>query len=180
MVTEGKIRSISKDIFTNGWLVEYVTTAPPSSWANGITPETELDIDIKQHREKRSLNANNYFYALIGKIATKLGLTNTEVHNIEISENGQPEEGLTVELRRDIQWQKLKEIHLRPTGETSQNEFGVEFYTAQVMRGSHTYNTEEMSQLIRGTIEDAKALGIQTATPDEIARMEETWRPQLR
>ena len=105
MVTEGKIRSISKDIFTNGWLVEYVTTAPPSSWATGITPETELDLDIKQHREKRSLNANNYFYALIGKIATKLGLTNTEVHNIEISENGQPEEGLTVELRRDIQWQ---------------------------------------------------------------------------
>lgn len=43
------------------------------------------------------------------------------------------------------------------------------------MRGSHTYDTKEMSELIKGTVQEAKALGIETATPQEIKEMEERW-----
>ena len=35
--------------------------------------------------------------------------------------------------------------------------------------GSSTYNSEEMSRLINNTIEDARALGIETATPEELS-----------
>jgi hypothetical protein len=43
------------------------------------------------------------------------------------------------------------------------------------MRGSHTFNTKEMSRLIDGTIEEAKELGIETATPEQIRRMMAAW-----
>lgn len=47
------------------------------------------------------------------------------------------------------------------------------------MRGSHTYDTKEMSELIKGTVAEAKELGIETATPQEIKEMEERWRVKL-
>ena len=48
-------------------------------------------------------------------------------------------------------------------------------YWYRVYRGSHTYDSKEMSQLIEGTVSDCKMWGIETATPDEIRRMEELW-----
>ena len=45
-----------------------------------------------------------------------------------------------------------------------------------LLRGSHTYNTAEMSSLIDGTVQDAKEQGIETATPDELERMKQQWR----
>jgi hypothetical protein len=58
--------------------------------------------------------------------------------------------------------------------------FGIAHRTADtvtlgLMRGSHTFNTKEMSRLIDGTIEEAKELGIETATPEQIRRMMAAW-----
>ena len=47
-----------------------------------------------------------------------------------------------------------------------------------VMRGSHTYDTKEMSRLIDGTVQEAKEHGIETLPPDELERMMSTWHPQ--
>jgi hypothetical protein len=44
-----------------------------------------------------------------------------------------------------------------------------------VMRGSHTYDTREMSRLIDGTVEEAKELGIETLTPEQLERMKASW-----
>jgi 16S rRNA U1498 N3-methylase RsmE len=44
-----------------------------------------------------------------------------------------------------------------------------------VMRGSHTYNTAEMSRLIDATVEEAKELGVETLTPDQLERMKASW-----
>ena len=41
----------------------------------------------------------------------------------------------------------------------------------QVYRGSHTYDTKEMSILINGTVQEAKDLEIETMPPDELERM---------
>ena len=45
----------------------------------------------------------------------------------------------------------------------------------KIYRGSHTYDTKEMSVLIDGTVADAKELGIETVTPTELAEMKERW-----
>ena len=41
---------------------------------------------------------------------------------------------------------------------------------------SHLYDSKEMSDLIDGTVEEAKSLGIETATPEEIERMKLLWK----
>ena len=43
------------------------------------------------------------------------------------------------------------------------------------MRGSHTYNTDEMSKLIDGAVSEAKDLDIETLTPNQIREMKERW-----
>lgn len=40
-----------------------------------------------------------------------------------------------------------------------------------MLRGSHDYDTKEMSTLIDGVVSEAKELGIETMTPDRIKEM---------
>jgi hypothetical protein len=44
-----------------------------------------------------------------------------------------------------------------------------------VMKGSHTYDTKQMSVLIDGTVGEAKDLGIETLPPHELERMKSQW-----
>lgn len=40
--------------------------------------DREIDIEISEHKERRSNNANKYLWELIGRIALKLGIGNEE------------------------------------------------------------------------------------------------------
>lgn len=42
--------------------------------------------------------------------------------------------------------------------------------------GSSVYDTKEMSHLIDMIVEDCKALGIPTETPEEIERIKQLWK----
>lgn len=48
----------------------------------------------------------------------------------------------------------------------------------RLMRGSHTYDSREMSELIKGTIQEAEDLGIETLTPRELEQMLGKWKPR--
>ena len=54
-------------------------------------------------------------------------------------------------------------------------ENGKEVYFYKVYRGTHTYDTKEMAKMIDGTIQECKQVGIDTATPAEIERMQQLW-----
>ena len=135
---------------------------------------------LKQWREKRSLDANAYYWQLVTKISAELGKTNTEQHNEFISEYGQFEimDGSLVNfiLLDTIPWQKLDHIHLKPTAATKVMDDGKLYRVYRVMRGSHTYDSKEMSVLIDGAVEAAKELGIETLPPDELERMKAVWK----
>ncbi|MCM1400333.1 MAG: hypothetical protein NC225_12730 [Clostridium sp.] len=136
-----------------------------------------LDIVIKKHRKKRSLNANNYFHNLVGQIADVLNSSHTEVHNRLISEYGQIDTDVeTIIMRDDVPWLKLENMHLRPTTATQVLDNKKLYRVYFVMRGSHTYDTAEMSKLIDGTVSEAKELGIETMTPNELERMKQLWK----
>ena len=72
-------------------------------------------------------------------------------------------------LRKNLCGSRKRSIHCIPV----KYEDNATFY--KVYRGSHTYDTKEMSLLIDGTVADAKELGIETITPAEIAEMKERW-----
>ena len=139
-------------------------------------PEGEVvDVEIKKHREKRSLNANAYFHVLVDKLRTKLRISFTECKNDLITSYGQIEyiDGQQVVIKTNIpsdQMRKSEVLHCLCVKATKEEDTDVFFY--RVYRGSHTYDSREMAQLIDGTVEECKLQGIETMTPDELARLE--------
>lgn len=135
----------------------------------------DLDITIKTHREKRSKDANAYYWCLVRELAQALGLSETATHNIEMSRYGQWDILPDGSLNRAIKpptwdWRESVTEHYRFA--EMYVDIGEELWPMYwVIRGSHTYNTKEMSILINGIVEDAKEQGIEVLTPDEIQRM---------
>lgn len=140
----------------------------------------DLRLKAVKWREKRSLNANSYFHVLVGKIAEKTGQSRTEVHNQLISDYGRVEMNddhvMDIIMDAEVDWRKVESLHLHPTTARRVMDNGRVYQVYLVMRGSHTYDTQEMSHLIEWTIAEAENLGIETVTPDEKARMLQQWK----
>lgn len=164
-----------RDYQNKRWLVTFETDEPPVIFDS--TRDKDLTIDVKEHRKKRSLNANAYFHTLVDKIAEAQGVSHSEIHNELIAEYGVMDMDIkNLILDDDIPWKKLDSIHLRPTTATKILDNGKLYRVYIVMRGSHTYDTKEMAHLIDGTVEEAKVLGIETLTPAELERMKQAWK----
>ena len=133
----------------------------------------DYTFEIKQQRQKRSLNANNYSWKLTDELAEKLlvagiKLSKEECHAKMIYDYGQPlldENGIpiVVTVLKGVKvtdfYPYAKEIG---TGTTN----GKEFTHYRIYRGSHTYDTKEMSIFISGIVEECKEQGIDTDTPE--------------
>jgi hypothetical protein len=135
----------------------------------------KLKIKAVRYTQRRSLDANAYFHVLVGKIADALTISKAKAKNVLICKYGQPQllpDGSIMVYKtnapEEFMWEQ-EAIHCIPV----KYEDKATFY--KVFRGSHTYDTKEMSVLIDGTVADAKELGIETATPTEIAEMKERW-----
>lgn len=141
------------------------------------TKDKDIDIEVKEHREKRSLNANSYFHVLVDKIAEVQGVSHAEVHNLMIARYGYMDKDIkNLILNDEIPWQKLESLHLRPTTATKVLDNGKLYRVYIVMRGSHTYDTKEMSRLIDGTVSEAQEIGIETLPPAELERLKSLWK----
>lgn len=142
-------------------------------------PDTEYEIEIKKHYKKRSLNANAYSWTLTDKLSEKMlvagaKLSKDEMHSEMICRYGQPEKknGQTVVVTL-LSGIKPIEFGLYAR-EIAQGVINSKEYTSwRVYRGSHTYNTQEMSLFIKGIIEECKEQGIEYETPEELALLEE-------
>jgi hypothetical protein len=144
---------------------------------NALDGEEEYEITIKKVGKKRSLNANSYFHLLVGEIAEKMniGFDQCKVNmNIEYGTIARDEEGKKIgfmlpqnvdvtSLYKYTKWFDEREIN------------GKMFNCFIVFKETHTLDTKEMARLIDGTVQEAKQLGIETATPEELARMTALW-----
>ena len=127
-----------------------------------------LDISIKKHRKKRSLDANAYMWVLLQKIAEKISSTKEEIYLNIIRQVGQFE---MVPVADDKVEYWINAWNSRGLGWHSERLRGSKFdgYTTTInYYGSSVYNTEEMSIVINSVVDEAKELGIETITPDEI------------
>lgn len=180
MTIRGEIVSVYPDITLDQVFIQIQTTKACLEALQAVREVRDLDIDIKRHREKRSLNANSYWHVLIGKIAEKLGITFTEVKNMMLRDYGFIDEDVkTIILRDEVNYLKLEDLHLRPI-EGQRRQLGKYFYQVYyVIRPSHTLNTEEFSKLLDGTISEAKELGVEVLPPDQIKSMKERWGVEI-
>lgn len=129
----------------------------------------KLSIEIKKYRQKRSLNANNYAWKLITEIANIVRLSKDEVYLQMLKHYGQSE---LVSVLSHIPLRDYVK-YCEEAGESTLN--GKLFKHYRVFKGSSEFDTREMSIFIDGVVDEAKALGIATETPDEIARLKALW-----
>lgn len=132
--------------------------------------------EIRQQRPKRSLNANAYCWVLIGKIAEKLKLPNGAVYEMMLQ---QYSEAYTYMVVKPTAVEKVKatlkagHIYAYDVGTVKVGD--KEGVQLQLYYGSSTFDSAQMARLIDGIVSEAKDIGIETATPAELARYKEEW-----
>lgn len=132
--------------------------------------------EIKQKRPKRSLNANSYCWVLIGEIAEKLNISNQAVYELMLQRYSKAYTYMIVPphaVRQVIDTLKEGHIYAYEIGEKRVS--GKDGMQLQLYYGSSTFDTKEMSRLIDGIVSEAKDLGIETETPEELARLKDEW-----
>lgn len=146
-----------------------------------IRQEEDSEWEVRPYRKARTHQQNAYYWALLTQVADRMRISKTEAHNRMLRDYGQLEivagEVLYVMLPDTDAGEKdalrSETYHLRPTSQVRPGDGDHGYRAYQLLRGSSSYNTAEMSVLLDGLIQEAKNLGIETATPDEIARMRE-------
>ena len=129
----------------------------------------KLSFKIDKYREKRSLNANNYAWKLLTEIGNNLRMSKEEVYFLMLKRYGQSE---MISVKSHIPITQYVK-YCEEAGESTLN--GTLFKHYKVYKGSSEFDTMEMSIFIDGIVEEAKELGIETKTPDEIARLKSLW-----
>ena len=140
-----------------------------------MEPGKTYDIEIKKHREKRSLDANAYAWVLLDKLADALKTTKKELYIRYIKEIGVYKDFcLTEEESKTfcVAWSMLGTGW--PTEKVDYTQDG-EKVVIRAYYGSSTYNTRQMSRLIDSIVEDCKEQGIETLTPFELDALKERW-----
>lgn len=140
-----------------------------------LKDKDKLSIEIKPYRERRSLDANAYFFVLADKLASKLHITKEEVYRNAIRDIGGVSETVCV---KNQAVERLCE-GWRKNGlgwQTDTFPSKIEGCTNVILYyGSSTYDTEQMSRLIENIVEACQAEGIETRTPDELANLLSMW-----
>lgn len=131
--------------------------------------DENIRFQIEEYKEKRSLNANNYAWKLITEIANRVNLSKEEVYLKMLIDYGQSEM-VSVLSSIDV---KGYFKYCRKFGNSRLN--GKDFTHYKVYKGTSEYNTKEMSVFIDGVVQEAKQLGIETRTPDEIEKLKREW-----
>lgn len=132
--------------------------------------ECEVDVEIKKHRERRSLDANAYAWLLIGKIAEALKppLPKEDVYMEMLRRYGQS--GTVCVLSRVVPDFRRAYKYADVMSQRGNGEDSVTYLRYYI--GTSEYDTREMSLFLDGVIEEAKQLGIDTDTPAQKLRWE--------
>lgn len=135
-----------------------------------------LSVEIKQHRDRRSLDANAYCWVLVQKIAESIQQVPDNVYRKFIRDVGQcqymPVKNEAVDKFIEI-W---GERGIGWFAEKAWDTKGIPGYTTvKAYYGSSCYDTKEMSVLIDEIVRECKEMGIDTATPAEIELMKSRW-----
>ena len=132
------------------------------------------DAEIKIHREKRSLDANAYLWVLCQKVAERVrNITKEEIYRDAVKHAGQWEPLVFKDSAVETFLRRWSGHGIGWFAEKLQSSDG--YTEVMAYYGSSVYDTREMYVLLEYIVNEAKDLGIETKTPDEIAKMEALW-----
>lgn len=132
-----------------------------------------LDIEVKPHKSKRSLEQNRMLWALLEKMAMAVSCCNTtltreECYCIMLEETGVKYELLYALPKTENELRKSFRA-VRNTGEIEIIN-GKEYAVYQCFIGSSKFNTKEMAELIDAVLDKLTGLGVYDSEIELIRR----------
>ena len=116
-------------------------------------------------KKRRTLTQNRYFWALLSQLAGVLKTTTEELH-FEMLKRYSTVTGWATLDTVDLS----KVYSFRYNEEVNRVDHTVYY---RIYTPSEELDTKEFARLLDGLIDECKAVGIETATPEEVARMKE-------
>lgn len=138
-----------------------------------------LTVAVSKYRKKRSLNANNYLWKLIGELASETNLPDEEVYRGYIKDCGlKKTDEMSDEFYKTVSyvWSQRGIGWFSEKTDFGSRE-GYSLYTFYY--GSSCYNSKQMSRLIDAVVQDCKAVGIETMPPDEVDSLISSWKGKI-
>lgn len=141
---------------------------------NTLDGDKDYELVIGKAKEKRSNDANAYFWTLINKLSGKINIPPVEIYRTYIKDVGGNYE--VIPIREDAVETWIKVWQGRGLGWLCDiiGESKLRGYMNVICYyGSSTYDTRQMTRLIDLCVQDCKENNIETLTPEELARMVE-------
>ena len=160
------------DVTTGKWLLTFETVELPDIFDK--TRDKDLNLEIKQHRNHRSKDANALLWECIGRLAMALRADKWDIYLLMLKRYGQytyivvPPNAVEMVAR---QWRECEVI-----GDININ--GRDGVQMLCYYGSSTYDTKQFSVLLDGVISEMKEIGLTTPTSEDMRRSIEEWERQ--
>ena len=122
---------------------------------------------FEPYKEKRSNKANKYFWELLGQLCLEMGLDTIEEYKKRVRQLGvfrywEIDKDNVATFNK--MWSDNGIAWFTDVVDIAENgKIGINAYY-----GSSSYNTKQMAKLIDGVVQDCKAIGIETETPENI------------
>jgi len=129
----------------------------------------KVTLDIDKYKGHRSLNANAYLWVLCTEIAKVLGSDKDTIYLRQLFKYGVFQDVIIKREAIEAFSKVVKYLQILDEYDTS------DVVTARCYFGSSGYDTKEMSVLIDGTVQDAKEIGIDTWSQEEIDNLIKNW-----
>lgn len=158
------------------WLMLKVNRRDATAFIDEMKDGKVYEADLKEHKQKRSLDANAYAWVLIGKLANKIGLPKEEVYREFVKDVGNNYEILPIRNEAVDKW--ISNWQSKGIGFVCDilGESKLDGYTNVITYyGSSTYDSSQMSKLINLIVDECKQQGIETMTPAELAMLMDRW-----
>lgn len=121
--------------------------------------------EIKEKKQKRTLTANAYYWALVNQLSTVLRLNNDACHFLMLQRYGQYE---VISVRSDIDLQGYFKYYKEIGHGTVQ---GKDFCHYKIYKGSSQMDSKEFAILLDGVRSECEEVGIPTLTKTEVERL---------
>ena len=150
-----------------GWLTQELPRLPEGK---------AYMLEIKEHRAKRSLDANAYCWALIDKLSQVLHISKEQIYRLAIKDIG----GVSI-----TSCLKSEAVEMFTKAWTSHGMgWQVETFPSKIegctnvtaYYGSSVYDTAQMSRLIDSIVAECQEQGIETMTPNELEGLKAAWK----
>lgn len=144
----------------------------------------KLSIKIGEESEKRSTDANSYYWLLLNRLAKAIRISKPYCHNLMLRRYGTFDEfdGQTIYWvipdtdEASKQADEAEKYHIKPTSQVREGKNGLMYRTYILLKGSHDYTKKEFSQLLEGLVDECRLLGIETKSKEEIDSLLSSWR----